>query len=118
MMRKGSFAMPQDNDSPFLLHPHKRGLQNLDRMAHYRDDEPVDLVVIGAGAGGGVLAQRLARKGWKVAVLEKGPLWDPDRDWVSDEKGSAQLFWSEKRIISGNDPIQMGRNNSGVGVGG
>ncbi|HKU59095.1 MAG TPA: GMC family oxidoreductase [Gaiellaceae bacterium] len=117
-MRKGSLAMPQDNDSPFLLYPHKRGLQNLERMARYRDDECIDLVVIGAGAGGGVLAQRLARKGWKVAVLEKGPLWDPDRDWVSDEKGAAPLFWSEKRIVSGNDPIQMGRNNSGVGVGG
>ena len=115
---KGSFAMPKDNASAFLLHPHKRGLQNLDRMARYRDDEPVDLLVIGAGAGGGVLAQRLARKGWRVAVLEKGPLWDPDRDWVSDEKGASSLYWTEKRVISGNDPVEMGRNNSGVGVGG
>ena len=30
---KGSVLMPKDNDSPYLLHPHKRGLQNLDRMA-------------------------------------------------------------------------------------
>jgi len=110
--------MPRDNDSPFLLHKHKRGLQNLDRMARYRDDDPVDLVVVGAGAGGGVLAQRLARAGWRVVVLEKGPLWDPDRDWVSDEKGASPLYWTEKRVISGNDPIEMGRNNSGVGVGG
>ena len=34
---KGSLAMPRENDSAFLLHPHKRGLQNLHRMAHYRD---------------------------------------------------------------------------------
>jgi choline dehydrogenase-like flavoprotein len=117
-MLKGSLAMPRDNDSPFLLDKHERGLQNLDRMAHYRDEDAVDLVVVGAGAGGGVLAQRLARKGWRVAVLEKGPLWDPDRDWVSDEKGSGGLYWTEKRIISGSDPIEMGKNNSGVGVGG
>jgi len=117
-MRKGSLAMPRDNDSPFLLHPHRRGLQNLDRMARYANDEAVDLVVVGAGAGGGVLAQRLARKGWKVVVLERGPLWDPDRDWVSDEEGARGLYWTENRIISGNDPIEMGRNNSGVGVGG
>ncbi|HEY5296241.1 MAG TPA: GMC family oxidoreductase [Gaiellaceae bacterium] len=110
--------MPVDNDSAFLLDKHKRGLQNLDRMAHYRDTDTVDLVVVGAGAGGGVVAQRLARKGWRVAVLEKGPLWDPDRDWVSDEKGSAGLYWTEKRIVSGSDPIDMGKNNSGVGVGG
>jgi choline dehydrogenase-like flavoprotein len=114
----GSLLMPRDNDSPFLLDKHKRGLQNLDRMARYRDEDSVDLVVVGAGAGGGVLAQRLARKGWRVAVLEKGPFWDPDRDWVSDEKGSGGLYWTDKRIVSGNDPIEMGKNNSGLGVGG
>ncbi|HEU5361743.1 MAG TPA: GMC family oxidoreductase [Gaiellaceae bacterium] len=120
LLNKGSFAMPKDNDSPFLLDKHKRGLQNLDRMARYRDDDVVDLVVVGAGAGGGVLAQRLARKGWQVVVLEKGPFWDPDRDWVSDEKGAGQagLYWTDNRIISGNDPIEMGKNNSGQGVGG
>jgi choline dehydrogenase-like flavoprotein len=119
-LHKGSIAMPKDNDSAFLLDKHKRGLQNLDRMARYRDADVVDLVVVGAGAGGGVLAQRLARKGWKVVVLEKGPLWDPDRDWVSDEKGAGQagLYWTDNRIISGNDPIEMGKNNSGQGVGG
>jgi choline dehydrogenase-like flavoprotein len=114
----GSLLMPRDNDSPFLLDKHKRGLQNLDRMARYRDEDVVDLVVVGAGAGGGVLAQRLARKGWRVAVLEKGPFWDPDRDWVSDEKGSGGLYWTDKRIVSGSDPIEMGKNNSGLGVGG
>jgi choline dehydrogenase-like flavoprotein len=114
----GSLLMPRDNDSPFLLDKHKRGLQNLDRMARYRDQDVVDLVVVGAGAGGGVLAQRLARKGWRVAVLEKGPFWDPDRDWVSDEKGSGGLYWTDKRIVSGSDPIEMGKNNSGLGVGG
>jgi choline dehydrogenase-like flavoprotein len=114
----GSLLMPRDNDSPFLLDKHKRGLQNLDRMARHRDEDVVDLVVVGAGAGGGVLAQRLARKGWRVAVLEKGPFWDPDRDWVSDEKGSGGLYWTDKRIVSGSDPIEMGKNNSGLGVGG
>jgi len=115
---KGSLAMPVDNDSAFLLDQHKRGLQNLDRMAHYRDEDSVDMLVVGAGAGGGVLAQRLARAGWKVVVLETGPFWDPDRDWVSDEKGSGHLYWTKKRIVSGNDPIDMGKNNSGLGVGG
>jgi choline dehydrogenase-like flavoprotein len=115
---KGSFAMPRENDSAFLLDTHKRGLQNLDRMARYPLEQAVDLVIVGAGAGGGVLAQRLTRAGWRVVVLERGPFWDPDRDWVSDEKGSSRLYWTENRIVSGNDPIQMGKNNSGVGVGG
>jgi choline dehydrogenase-like flavoprotein len=115
---KGSVLMPEDNDSPFLLDMHKRGLQNLHKMAHYSLTQPVDLLVVGAGAGGLTLAQRLARAGWRIVVLEKGPFWDPDRDWVSDEKASAPLYWTDTRIISGNDPIEMGKNNSGVGVGG
>ncbi len=118
MLKTGSFAMPEANDSPFLLDMHERGLQNLDRMARYDEKETVDLLVIGAGAGGVTLAQRLARKGWRIVILEKGPLWDPDRDWVSDEKGAGPIYWTDNRIIGGTDPIQMGKNNSGVGVGG
>mgnify|MGYP003945766413 FL=1 len=96
-----------ENDSPFLLDRHKRGLQNLDRMARYSERAAVDLVVVGAGAGGVTLAQRLARKGWKIVVLEKGPFWDPDRDWVSDEKGAGPIYWTDNRIIGGSDPIEM-----------
>ncbi len=115
---KGISRMPTDNDSAWLLDPHKRGLQNLDRMARYSTTEAVDLVVVGAGAGGVTLAQRLARAGWRIVVMEKGPFWDPDRDWVSDEKGAGPIYWTDKRIISGSDPVEMGKNNSGVGVGG
>ncbi|HEY7254534.1 MAG TPA: NAD(P)-binding protein, partial [Methylomirabilota bacterium] len=87
-------------------------------MARYRDDDEVDLLIVGCGAGGGVLAQRLARHGWRVVVIERGPFWDPDRDWVSDEAGSHKLFWTDKRIIGGSDPVELGKNNSGHGVGG
>jgi choline dehydrogenase-like flavoprotein len=115
---KGALRMPQANDSPYLLDRHRRGLQNLDRMARYRRSDEVDLLVVGAGAGGVTLAQRLARAGWRVVILEKGPFWDPDRDWVSDEKGAGGIYWTDQRVISGNDPIELGKNNSGVGVGG
>jgi choline dehydrogenase-like flavoprotein len=108
---------PPDNDSAFLLDVHRRAVPH-ERMARYDDSYAVDLVIIGAGAGGGTLAQRLARRGWKVVVLEKGPFWDPDRDWVSDEAGSHRLYWTEERIIGGTDPVELGKNNSGHGVGG
>ena len=117
LVAKGSTG-PQENDSRFLLDPHRRGLPNLPRMARYRDDEEVDLLVIGAGAGGCTLAQRLARRGWRIVVLESGPFWDPDRDWVSDEAGSSKLYWTEPRVIGGEDPVELGKNNSGHGVGG
>ncbi len=87
-------------------------------MRHYRDDDEVDLCIVGAGAGGSVLAQRLACHGWRVVILEAGPFWHPDEDWVSDEAGSHDLYWTQKRIIGGDDPIELGKNNSGRGVGG
>jgi choline dehydrogenase-like flavoprotein len=116
-LAKGALG-PTDNDSRYLLHPQRRGLQNLDRMARYAHGAVVDLVVVGAGAGGSTLAQRLARRGWKVVVLESGPFWDPDRDWVSDEAGAHKLYWTAPRVIGGEDPVELGKNNSGHGVGG
>jgi choline dehydrogenase-like flavoprotein len=87
-------------------------------MRRYSNEEEVDLVVVGCGAGGGVLTQRLARKGWKVVAFDAGPFWDPDADWVSDEAGSHHLYWTEPRVISGKTPVALGSNNSGRGVGG
>jgi choline dehydrogenase-like flavoprotein len=109
---------PHENDSAFLLDVHRRGVPQHGSMRRYDDRDEVDLVVVGAGAGGSVLAQRLARRGWRIVVLEAGPFWDPDRDWVSDEAGAHELYWTDKRIIGGGDPVELGKNNSGRGVGG
>jgi choline dehydrogenase-like flavoprotein len=109
---------PPENDSAWLLHPTRRALPGLERMARYGDADEVDLAIVGAGAGGSVLAQRLARRGWRIVLFDAGPLWDPDRDWVSDEAGSHHLYWTEPRIIGGDDPVALGANNSGRGVGG
>ncbi len=108
---------PPENDSAFLLDPHRRAVPT-ERMARYADDFEVDLAIVGAGAGGTTLAQRLARRGWKIVLIESGPFWDPDRDWVSDEAGSHRLYWTAPRVTGGNDPVQLGKNNSGHGVGG
>jgi len=113
---RGAVRPPQ-NDSAFLLDVHRRAVPQ-ERMARYDDAHPVDLAIVGAGAGGSTLAQRLARRGWKVVVLESGPFWDPDRDWVSDEAGSHRIYWTEDRVTGGSDPVQLGKNNSGHGVGG
>ncbi len=116
-MLKGALR-PPENDSAFLLDPHRRGVPGRARMRRYGHDEPVDMLVVGAGAGGATLAQRFARRGWRVLVLEAGPFWDPDEDWVSDEAGSHGLYWTEDRVIGGEDPVELGKNNSGKGVGG
>jgi len=114
---KGSMG-PAANDSRLLLDVGRRDLPGEDAMRRYADDDEVDLCIVGAGAGGSVLAQRLARRGWRIVILEAGSFWHPDEDWVSDEAGSHPLYWTQKRIIGGGDPIELGKNNSGRGVGG
>ena len=110
--------MPTDNDSALLLDVHSRAIPGATNMRRYRAGDQVDMVIIGAGAGGSTLAQRLARRGWRIVILESGPFWDPDRDWASDEAGQHKLYWTAPRVIGGKDPVELGKNNSGHGVGG
>lgn len=83
-----------------------------------RSGEEVDFCIVGAGAGGGTLGARLAEMGFSVVIIDAGPHWDPTRDFVSDELGSHRLYWTEERITGGDDPVELGSNNSGQGVGG
>src|SRR5579885_497737 len=101
-------------------HEHQLGpIQTIDApMRQYRSDEEVDFCIVGVGSAGGVLVQRLARAGFRVVGFDAGPFWDTERDWVSDEAGSYKLYWNDLRITGGEDPITLGENNSGKGVGG
>src|SRR5688500_12743435 len=80
--------------------------------------DPVDILIVGAGAAGGVLCKKLAEAGFRVVVLEAGPHWVPERAFVSDEKGADQLYGTDPRVTAGNDPIELGANVTGKGVGG
>ena len=45
-----------------------------------------DVIVVGAGAGGPVVAKELAARGLDVLLLEAGPSWnDPEREWSHNE---------------------------------
>ena len=46
--------------------------------------DPVDVVIVGSGAGGGPMALELGRAGFKVVVLEKGAFYKKE-DFVHDE---------------------------------
>ena len=59
------------------------------------------VVIIGTGAGGGVLANELAQKGVSVVALEAGGRYLPE-DYVNDEWESfGQLAWTDARTTSG-----------------
>ena len=52
----------------------------------YPTREPVDFVIVGSGAAGGVLAKELSASGFDVVVLEQGP-YRTASDFVHDELG-------------------------------
>lgn len=87
-------------------------------MAAFRDQEVVDFAIVGAGAGGATLGAKLAEAGFSVVLFDAGPFWRPLEEFASDEFAQQKLYWTEPRIIDGEDPISLGGNNSGRGVGG
>ncbi len=87
-------------------------------MRSHADTEPVDFAIVGCGAGGATLAARLAEKGFSVVCFDAGPYWRPLEDFASDETEQQKLFWTDDRITGGEDPIALGGNNCGRGVGG
>ncbi len=96
---------------------HIKGRRRNDMNARkYKDG--ADVCIVGAGAAGGVLAYELAKAGLNVVVIEAGPFWNPQTDFASDELSMKRLGWQDTRIVSGQNPLQMGHNNSGRGVGG
>ncbi|MEX3936214.1 GMC family oxidoreductase [Paraburkholderia phymatum] len=87
-------------------------------MREYPLHEEVDFAIVGTGAGGGTLACRLAEKGFKVVALDAGAWWRPLEEFASDETHQSKLYWTDERIVDGDDPLVLGANNSGKAVGG
>ncbi|MDR6787131.1 choline dehydrogenase-like flavoprotein [Sphingomonas sp. BE138] len=84
--------------------------------APYAENEQVDAVVVGTGAGGAPLLARLAEAGLSVVALDAGRAFRPE-EHVADEL-AADIYWMEERLSGGADPTAFGSNNSGMGVGG
>ena len=84
-----------------------------------RHDGTVDAVIVGSGAAGGVLAKELAEAGMTVVVLEAGDWLDTRRDYVNDELSMlGRIDWDDLRITDGDNPLRLGRVNTGRAVGG
>lgn len=70
------------------------------------------VVIIGTGAGGGVLANELAQRGVRVVALEAGGRYLPE-DYLNDEWDSfGQLAWTDPRTTSGD--WRVARDFSGL----
>jgi choline dehydrogenase-like flavoprotein len=87
-------------------------------MREYPETDEVDFAIVGTGAGGGTLAARLAEQGFSVVAFDAGGYFRPLEDFASDETEQNKLYWTDKRVVDGPNPIQMGGKNSGKSVGG
>ncbi len=88
-------------------------------MRHYDDDEELDAVVIGTGAGGAPLLAKLAAAGRRVVALEAGPWFEsPAEQFATDEVAASHIYWLGERLSGGETPEVLGANTSGTGVGG
>jgi len=83
-------------------------------------DNKWDVVVIGSGFGGSVAALRLAQKGYRVAVLERGRRIRSE-DFREARKSNRKLFWLPRLNMEGFFEQRVLRHIGvvgGVGVGG
>jgi choline dehydrogenase-like flavoprotein len=90
----------------------------LDGQRHWDEDEVVDVVVVGTGAGGAPLTAALARRGLSVVALEAGRNTEPGDHTPDEVLAPADINWMDERISGGDAPTAFGPNNSGTGVGG
>ena len=63
--------------------------------------ESHDVVIIGAGAGGGACAWALATRGVKVLVLDAGPRFDPEKDYNLENPNWEQASFPKKKNSEG-----------------
>lgn len=79
--------------------------------------DPVDICIIGSGAGGAPMALELGRAGFKVVVLEKGAHYKP-KDFVHDEILNSRrnffmpLPWEEPHLWRKGSTARYERSNS------
>ena len=87
-------------------------------MELFSEEDAVDVVVIGTGAGGAPVMATLAEAGCSVVALEAGRWYDPGAEYAADETQMNELYWLSERLSAGETPTAFGGNNSGTGVGG
>jgi cholesterol oxidase len=83
-------------------------------------DRNYDIVIIGSGFGGSVSALRLAEKGYKVLVLEKGKRYE-NKDFPRTNWNIKKYLWAPRFFLYGIQCITLLRNVfilHGAGVGG
>jgi len=74
-----------------------------------------DVIIVGAGACGSLVAKELAARGLSVVVLEAGRRFQAATDFANTEANAAKILWMEPRVYSGQHRVVP---KTGIGVGG
>ena len=98
-----------NNQDPLKRNVNYYNEYRYDHLNKRKYKKDADVCIVGAGAAGGVLAYELSKSGLNVVVIEAGPFWDPQSDFASDEFAMTHLGWQDTRIVSGGNPLQMGK---------
>jgi choline dehydrogenase-like flavoprotein len=77
--------------------------------------ESSDVLIVGAGACGSLVAKELAVRGFTVVVIESGKRFRPADDFSNTEANAGKIMWTEPRVHTGKDAIVP---KAGAGVGG
>lgn len=87
----------------------------------WQDQDTVwDFIIVGSGFGGSVSALRLAEKGYRVLVIEKGRRWSPS-DFPQSNRQISKFFWAPIAKCFGIQQISLLKGVMvlhGAGVGG
>src|SRR5947209_1338337 len=89
------------------------------RGATMSDVLEADACIVGAGAGGAVLAAELAEGGMSVVVLEQGQAHDPDSFTARPPEMLARLYRDAGQTVTLGDPpiaLPLGRGLGGTTV--
>jgi choline dehydrogenase-like flavoprotein len=70
------------------------------RDLHASFDETCDVVIVGSGAGGSVMASILAESGQSVIVLEEGPYYTPAQYGSFRPTESMRRIWREAGLLT------------------
>ena len=74
-----------------------------------------DVVIVGSGPCGSLVAAELTARGASVVVLEAGPRFDAAADLPNSEANAANILWTEPRVYAGPHGVVP---KTGIGVGG
>lgn len=79
-----------------------------------RSAPAIDVIIVGAGACGSLLANDLTTDGFKVRVVEAGPRFARG-DLPNTEANGSKIIWTQPRVFSGKHSVAP---KTGIGIGG